>query len=53
MLVFLFINKIDVLVEKIVRGWDILELIEKYLDVFLDFEIFMLIGRYIYLKCFF
>uniref|UniRef100_K1PNQ3 Uncharacterized protein n=1 Tax=Magallana gigas TaxID=29159 RepID=K1PNQ3_MAGGI len=38
--VLLFINKIDVLAEKIARGRDILELTEKYPDVFPDFETF-------------
>ncbi|XP_052719472.1 guanine nucleotide-binding protein G(s) subunit alpha-like [Crassostrea angulata] len=38
--VLLFINKIDVLAEKIARGRDILELTERYPDVFPDFETF-------------
>lgn len=50
--VLLFINKIDVLAEKIARGRDISELTEKYPDVFPDFETFTPTGRYIILKQF-
>ncbi|XP_022339054.2 guanine nucleotide-binding protein G(s) subunit alpha-like [Crassostrea virginica] len=38
--VLLFINKIDVLAEKVARGRDISELTKKYPDIFPDFETF-------------
>lgn len=46
MFVFFFINKIDIFVEKIVRGRDILEFIKKYLDIFFDFDKFNLLGKF-------
>ena len=46
--VLLFINKIDVLAEKIARGRDILELTKMYPHIFPDFKTFTPSSKYLY-----